>query len=173
MNNIFIINSLTTILDTYRSMVAFFYKKVLQTKYTNVDLAKYSINYNLLLPSSQFIIFLNENQVNAQIQAYINLCKTLITYITTNISTQNVLFFEQIQGQLNDSITQLNGVALSLLKAQYDSVFSYTVPNDMSMSNAIYLNNLNMDSYSKQAALNYDLNDLNDIKQGTILTFSR
>lgn len=172
MNN-FIINSLTTILNTYKSIIAFFYKKILQTKYTNVDLTKFTINYTLLLPSSEFIIFLNENQVNAQVQAYIDLCTALVTFITTSINTQNVLFYEQIQNKLDDSITQLNGFALSLLDAQYDSLYTYTVPYDMSMSNAMYLNDLDLDTYNLQASLNYIQADFNNIKQNTKLTFSK
>lgn len=173
MNDKFIINSLTTILNTYKSIVAFFYQKIAQTKYTNVDLKKFNIDYALLLPSSQFIIFLNENQVNAQMQAYIDLCNTLITYITTNLATQNVLFFEQIQNQLNNSITQLNGFALSLLDAQYENLYSYTVPYDMSMSNVLYLNDINLNTYNLQASLNYTLTDFNNIHQNTVLTLSK
>ena len=73
MNN-YIINALTIILDTYQSILAFFYQKILQNSFINNDLTTYDINYNLLLPSSQYLTFLTTGQVNAQMQAYINLC---------------------------------------------------------------------------------------------------
>jgi hypothetical protein len=168
-----IIDSLTNILNTYKSITAFFYKKIAQNKYTNVDLSKFNIDYNLLLPASEFIIFLNENQVNAQMQSYIDMCNILIDYIVKNVQTQNIIFYESIQNQLENSITQLNNFALSLLEARYESIYSYTVEYDMSFSQALYLNEINLDEYDQQATLNYDLKDFNNLIEGMIITLSR
>jgi len=59
MNNNQIVNSLNIIIATYQSICAFFYQKIIQTDFTNNKLSVYPINYTLLLPSSQFIINLN------------------------------------------------------------------------------------------------------------------
>jgi hypothetical protein len=170
--NITVINSLTLILSTYQSIVAYFYQRIPQNKYTNNILATYAINYELLLPSSEYIFRLNQNQVNAQIQSYIDLCNALMDYINTNVNTQTILFYQQIQNQLNDSITQLNGFAVSLLDAEYQSLRVYTVPYDMSLSTALYINNINLDTYDLQTKLNAELADFNNLKTNTKLILS-
>jgi hypothetical protein len=172
MNN-FIISSLQTILATYNSMTAYFYQKIPQTKYTNNSLANFQINYTLLLPASQFQKEINLNQVNAQMQAYITLCNALIIYITTNVEFQTNLFYEQIQNQLNTSITQINGFAISLLEAATINIFNFTVPNDMGLTNAMQLNGLDMNTYPLQASLNYNLADFNNIIRDTTIILSK
>lgn len=171
--NTYIVDSLNNILLTYQSIVAFFYQRIIQTQYTNNSLAVYVIDYNLLLPSSQYIFDLNENQVNAQVQEYINICNVLIIYINTNVNTQVNLFYEQIKNTLDNSITQLNGFSLTLLKAQYKSIFVYNVPYSMSLSNVLFLNNINVNTYPVQARLNAELSDFNNILQNTPVTLSR
>lgn len=172
-NNIFIYNSLQNIQAVYESITAFFYQSINQTQYTNNTLNTYEIDYSLLLPSSQFVSNLNENQVNAQLQSYIDLCDELIYYITTTVSTQTNLFLEGIQNTLNLSVSNLNGFALSLLKAQYDIIFTYTPPSDMGMTSVLYINQISLDSYEQQVQLNLGIPDFNNIKQGTPLTLSR
>lgn len=181
--NLYIINTLTVILNTYVSIVTFFYQRIPQTQYTNTALSNATpqylnglqvsgIDYNLLLPSSQYILRLNQNQVNAQMQSYIDACNALIDYINTNVNTQTILFYQQIQNQLNDSITQLNGFAVSLLDAQYSTLFVYTVPYPMAMSTALYLNNISLDTYNLQAQLNAELADFNNLIVNTKLILS-
>lgn len=172
MNN-YIVTALTGILNTYQSIVAYFYQRIIQVQYTNNVLATYVINYNLLLPSSEFVFNLNENQVNAQIQTYINECNALIAYINLNPTTQTTLLYEQIQNILNDSITQLNGFSISLLQAKYNSIFSYTIPYNMSMTNALFLNNISLDTSALQISLNYGIQDFNNILQNSVITLSR
>jgi len=172
MNN-FIITSLITINNTYQSIVAFFYQNISQTQYVNNDLATYTIDYTLLLPASQYANNLNVNQVNAQVQEYINLCNTLITYITTNLSTQTIMIYEQIQNTLNNSIVQLNGFSSGLLEAEYQNLFTYVVPYSMSLSNALFLNNISLDTYYTQIQLNNTIDDFNNIIQNTTLSLSR
>ncbi len=172
MNNNQIVNSLNIIIATYQSICAFFYQKIIQTDFTNNKLSVYPINYTLLLPSSQFIINLNNAQVNAQMQTYINLCNVLITSLTLSVNTQTNLFYEQIQNILNISISQLNGFAINLLDAQYNSLFTYKVPYDMSLLEALYLNNINYNTYTLQATLNYNLQDFNNLSQNIIITLS-
>jgi hypothetical protein len=173
MNNTFIIDSLTIILNTYLSMRAYFYQRINQTVYTNQALGKYVIDYTLLLPSSEFIFNLNESQVNAQIQEYIDICNVLVDYLTTNVTTQTNLFFENIQNQLNYSITQINGFSVALLRAEYANLFTYTVPYDMSLSVAMYLNNINFNTYNFQVQLNATLGDLNNIRQNVKMVLSK
>jgi hypothetical protein len=173
MNTTAIINSLTIILNTYLSMRAYFYQRINQTVYTNQELNKYVIDYTLLLPASEFIFNLNESQVNAQIQEYIDLCSAFEADLMANVETQTNLFFENIQNQLNYSITQINGFAISLLKAEYANLFVYTTPYDMSLTVAMYLNNLDFTTYNKQVQLNAILSDFNNIRQNTRLIFSK
>src|ERR1700761_7392764 len=135
-----IINSLSIITATYQSIISFFYQKIIQKAFTNNQLAVYKINYSLLLPGSQFITTINEAQVNAQMQAYVNLCEALTILITTTVNTQTNLFYEQIQNILQNSIAQLNGFSVSLLNAQYLSLFKYEIPYNMGMTEALFLN---------------------------------
>jgi ribonuclease PH len=171
--NIQISNQLTVILSTYESITAFFYQKILQTTYTNNQLAVYNVDYTLLLPSSEFIVNLNAAQVNAQMQAYIDLCNVLVLEITTNINTQTTLFYEQIQNTLNTSIAQLNGFSIALLDAQYKSLFQYKLPYSMGMIEALWLNNIDLSTYPLQARLNYNVQDFNNLLQNTIIVLSR
>lgn len=171
MNN-YISTTLSNILATFQSISAFFYQRIDQSVYTNNSLATYVVNYSLLLPSSKFILILNENQVNAQIQAYINLCNVLNQYLTSDLTVQLNLQFERIQNQLNSSIAQLNGFSISLLKAQYQNLLKYTVPYNMSLSQAIYLNNIPLTSYPQQVTLNGGVADFNNLQQNTIITLS-
>lgn len=169
----YIRNSLNVILQTYQNIVAFFYQTIDQNKYNNNTLATFHVDFDFLLPGSQFIVILNENQVNAQIQAYVNLCNVLIAFITTNVNTQINLYFESIQNTLTLSISNLNGFALSLLKAQYDTLIIYTTPNTTSMSNIMFINKLDLATWPVQIRLNKTLPDFNNIKQGTLVTLSR
>ena len=172
MNN-YIIDALTVIQNTYNSILAYFYQRIAQTQFTNNNLATYAIDYTLLLPSSEFIFNLNSSQVSAQMQAYINLCNLLVTYITTNTNTQTTLFYEQIQNTLNTTITALNTFSISLLEAEYASILTYTVPYNMSMTNALFLNNISLDNWQKQVKLNPAIIDFNNILQNTQLNLLR
>jgi len=168
-----IVSLLQNILNTYQSMEAFFYQKIMQTQYTNNSLSTYQINYLLLLPSSQFITLLNEAQVNAQLQYYVNLCDQCVVYITTTLGLQSNLIYEKIQGQLDYSIAQISGFASSLLTAQYNQLFTYTIPYTMSMTTAMYQNNLNLDNWLTQIRLNPTITDFHSLRPGTQITFSR
>ncbi len=171
--NIQLSKEITTILSTYQSIAAFFYQKILQTRYTNNTLAVYKVDYTLLLPSSEFIVNLNAAQVNAQVQAYINECNVVSLQITTNINTQTTLFYEQIQNTLNTSITQLNGFSLALLDAQYDTLLQYKIPYTMGMIEALWLNNIDFSTYSLQASLNYNVQDFNNLLQDSTIILSK
>ena len=172
MNNI-IVNQLTLILNTYQSIVAFFYQRIAQTSFTNNNLATYTIDYSLLLPSSQYITILNAAQCNAQMQAYIDLCNLLTEYITNNVNTQTNLYFEQIQNTLDSSISQLNGFTEQLLNAQYFQLFTYKIPYNMSLLTAIYNNSIDLDTYALQASLNYGVQDFNNLQQGQNIILNR
>lgn len=172
-NNIFISNSLKKIRATYNSITAFFYQRIDQNKYSNTQLQTYKVDYSLLLPSSKYIDIINENQVNAQVQAYIDLCAELTYYITNTVSTQTNLYLENIQNILDSSISNLNGFALSLLKAQYDTLFVFVPSIDMSMTSVLYTNQISLDTYAKQVRLNLAIPDFNNIRQGTPLTLSK
>lgn len=154
-------------------MIAFFYQHIIQTKFVNNNLATYSIDYTLLIPSSQFLTNLNAAQVNTQIQSYIDLCTVLITYITTTDTTEVYYTYKQIQNILNNSISQINGFATSLLEAQYNAILIYTVPYNMSMTNVLFLNNISLDTYTTQIALNTSITDFNNIYQNTRLNILR
>jgi len=168
-----IISKLDLILSTYKSIVAFFYKKIFQKLFTNSQLNVYNIDYTLLLPSSKYILYLNAAQVTAQMQAYINLCNLFTAELNVSVNTQTSLFFEQIQNILNNSIAQLNGFSTSLLDAQYNTLFTYTLPYSMGLTEVLHKNNIDLDTYPIQASLNYDLKDLNNILQGNTITLSR
>lgn len=167
--NTYIATALQIIANTYSSMLAFLYQHITQTQFTNNTLATYTIDYTLLLPSSQYLTNLNTSQVNAQVQSYIDLCTALITYIVTTDITQSNIFYEQIQNTLNNSITQLNSFATSLLEAEYASVIFYQVPYGMSLTTAMFLNTINQDSWQKQVSLNPTTLDFNNLIQGTTL----
>ena len=175
MNNLntYIIDQLIIISNTYQSISAYFYQHIIQNKFNNNLLTVYPIDYTLLLPSSEYLANLSAGQVSTQIQAYINLCNTLITYINNNTNLQSILIYEQIQNTLNISITQLNIFATGLLDASYEAVFVYNVPYRMSMTNALFLNNINIDSYKLQVELNPTILDFNNILQNTQLKLSR
>jgi len=166
-------NALNDILQTYQNIVAFFYQTIDQDKYTNNALATFVVDFDFLLPGSQFIVILNENQINAQIQSYVNQCNVLIAFITTNVNTQINLFFESIQNTLTLSISNLNGFALSLLQAQYVSLILYTTPTTTSMSNIMFINKIDLSTWPVQIRLNRMLPDFNNIKQGTLVTLSK
>ena len=173
MNNQYIIEALTLLQDLLGSMTAFFYQKIPQTTYTNNFLQNYEINYNLLLPSSKFIVTLNESQVNAQIQEYINACNALVIYLNLNVETQVSLEYERISNILNTSISQINGFATSLLKNFYNTLYFYVTPYDMSLSYAMYLNNIDLNNYPAQASLNNAIPDFNNIKRNTTITLTK
>lgn len=173
MTNLEIINALTIIESTYKTMRAFFYQKVIQNTYVNNQLKVYLIDYSLLLPGSQFINDLNTAQVNAQIQYYINLCNTLVLGITTTINLQQDLFYERIQVTLNDSISQINGFGIALIKAKYLTIFNYIVEYDMSFSEALYNNNISLDQYALNASLNYNIQDFNNLRQNQIIKLNK
>lgn len=168
-----IISALQTIDTTYQSMRAFFYQKIIQKTYTNNQLATYAIDYTLLLPSSKFITNLNSAQVNAQMQQYIDLCDALILAITTTVATQSNLFYERIQNVLNDSVSQMNGFSINLLNAKYITVFRYKIPYNMSLAEALFLNNISLDEYALQASLNYNVQDFNNLLQNTEISLSK
>lgn len=171
--NIYVTTSLKNILATYQSIVAFLYQKVNQKQFTNTQLSVYTVDYSLLLPSSQFITNINAAQVNAQVQQYINLCDALVTYITNNVNLQLNFYYEQIQNTLNSSITQLDGFAKGLLNAQYASLLNYKVEYDMSLTMAMYINNISLDSYGTQCSLNYGISDFNNLLQNSTVTLTR
>lgn len=173
MNNYYFINALTNISNMYQSMLAFFYQSINQSQYNNNTLATYTIDYTLLLSSSKYLTNLTIAQVNTQIQAYIDECNILITYVTTNQDTQNFYIYESIQNQLNDSIVQLSGFAQNLLKAQYEQILVYTVPYTMSLSNVLYLNNISIDNANLQIKLNPLISDFNNILANTQLNLTR
>lgn len=168
----YVINSLTNIQNTYQSITAFFYQKILQTDFVNTDLANYTIDYTLLLPSSEYLEYINDGQVSAQMQSYVDLCDTLVSYINNNINLQNNILYEQIQNILDNSISQLDQFSLNLLKAQYNSLRKYPTPYNMTMSYAMYLNKISLDTWSSQISLNQTINNYNNIPAGTTLTFS-
>lgn len=169
----YIIDSLNLILNMYQSMRAYFYQKITQAQFTNNTLSTYQINYKLLLPASKLQTDLNEAQVNAQLQEYINLCGILEKYINDNVELQTNLLFEQIQNQLDQSIATINTFAASLLQAKYNNIFTYSVPYDMGLTTALFLNNISLGSYAQQAALNYNIADFSNILKGTQLTLTR
>lgn len=171
--NDYILNYMKNINATYQSIIAFFYQKIDQNQYSNSKLATYAIDYSLLLPSSEFIVHLNPSQVGAQTQTFINLCNILIKYITTNVNFQTKLPYERIQNVLANSISQLDGFANTLLSAAYQNLFNYTVPYNMGFLNILYLNNIDINTFPKQASLNYEINDYNNIKQNDIILLSR
>lgn len=171
--NNYVATQLTSISNTYQTILAFFYQTIEQTKYVNNALATYTVDYDLLLPSSVFISILTTNQVNSQIQAYVDQCDTLIEYITTTVGTQTNLFIEGIESTLQSSISNLSGFALNLLKAQYETIYIYSPVVDMSMSNILYLNNIDLDDYENQVRLNITTPDFNNIRAGTPITLSR
>ena len=168
-----LIEKLQIALNTYQSMTAYFYQKIIQSKYKNTQLAQYSVDYSLLLPSSQYLATINSAIASAQIQEYINMCQVIMTYIDSESATASSLFSQQIISQLKNSITQINGFTNSLLASQSDTLFSYAVPHDMSMSEVIFRNNLDIDSYSTQALLNQTVVDFNNLQQNTILILSK
>lgn len=173
MNTQDIIASLQNIQDTYASVRAFFYQKIIQQTYTNNTLAVYSVNYTLLLPSSKFVTNLNETQVNAQMQSYIDLCNELIVQLKTSVETQTNLFYEQIQNILDNSISSLNGFAANLLQAKYLTIFKYKIPYNMAFSEALFLNNIDLSEYSLQVSLNYDIIDFNNLLAGQEINLSK
>lgn len=166
-----ILEGLQNIKLTYQSMFAFFYQKINQTVFTNNGLKVYTIDYSLLLPSSQLLTNLNTNQVSAQMQAYVQKCEELTTLITTTLNVQNNIFYERIKNTLDNSITQISNFATSLLNAKYNNLFNYTTPYVMGFSTALYLNKIDLSTYDVQATLNYNLLDFNAIPQNTVLTF--
>lgn len=168
-----LIPMLNNIIDVYNSIVAFFYQKIYQDKYTNNYLKNYNINYDLLIAGSLFINNLNENQVNSQIQNYIDLCNEFINYTKQALELQANLIIEDIQSNLMKSIANLNGFSTSLLKAQYGLIFDYIVPYTMSMTCVIFLNKINMDSYMNQVSLNGSVSDFNSIPAKTLLKLSK
>lgn len=169
----YVVNQLEYITRMYESIRAFYYQKIKQNKFTFNNLATYDIDYNLLLPSSKYITFLNESQVNAQMQVYINLCNLLVEFINTNIITRSNLIYQNVQISLNSSIAQLNGFALILLKAQYSNIFVYTIPYNMSITSALYQNQISIDTYLLQFSLNRNIRDFNNLQQGEKITLSK
>lgn len=167
-----LIEKLQNILNTYLSIRAYFYQAIPQTIYSNSTLSTYPINYNLLLPASQFNKNLSPGEVGAQIQSYINLCNEFKALINSSSESQTSLFWSTVQNQLEDSITQLNGFAENLLNAEYEKLTKYTIPYDMGLTEAIYLNSLSMDSYAMQASLNYGLSDFNNLMKGTVVVLA-
>ena len=171
MNNLAVM--LTTIQNTYISMQAFFYQRILQNSYNNTELSNTVIDWALLLPSSRTIISLNSSQVSSQIQAYVNLCQECISYVNSTLQTQTNLQIEQIQGTLLTSVTAINNFALQLLNAQKAQLIYYTTPVDMSLSIAMGMNGINFDTYLQQVRLNSVLSDMAYIPQGKKLTLSK
>lgn len=172
MNNS-LVPMLNNIINVYNSIVAFFYQKIDQKKYTNNYLKNYNVNYDLLIAGSSFVKNLNENQVNSQLQNYVDVCNKFINYTKKALELQANLIVEDIQSTLMKSIANLNGFAISLLKAQYDFIFDYIVPYTMSMTYAMFLNKINLDSYVSQVYLNSSITDFNSIPSKTLLKLSR
>jgi hypothetical protein len=163
---------LQNIQNTYQSISAFFYKAIPQSVYVNNNLSKQSIDYSLLIPGSEFLYNLTDNQINAQIQFYVDLCNDLIVKITTNINTQTNLQLERLQVVLNTSISNLNVFALALISARNKNIIYYVVQYNMGMLKALYLNNISYDTYEQQVLLNQTVNDFNNIQKGTLLILS-
>ena len=86
---------------------------------------------------------------------------------------QTNLFYEQIQNTLNISISQLNGFALSLLESQFNNILIYYVPFNMSMTNVLFLININLNTWQQQVKLNAGIRDFNNILQNTQLNLTR
>ena len=154
-------------------MQVFFYQRITQNTYNNVSLESASIDWSLLLPASQTIVDLNASQVSSQIQAYVDLCTQCTNFIDTTLQTQTNLQIEQIQGALLSSISAINNFALQLLNAQNLQLIYYTTPYDMSLSVAMAVNGINLNTYQQQIKFNATLQDFNYIPQGTQLTFAR
>ena len=167
-----IIKQLAIILNTFLSARAYFYQSIEQSIFKNSELASYQVNYALLLPGSSLNKNVETGEVGAQVQAYIDLCQVLSIYITTTPQLQKNLFYEQIQNQLNDSITQLSGFAKSLLNAQFERMIKYKVPYTMGLTEVIFNNNLPLSSYNTQVKLNYNIQDFNNILQNTEITLT-
>lgn len=163
-------NKLNNIVNKTQSQTAFFYKKISQTIYTNNKLDNYNIDYSLLLPSSKYINNLNANQLNSQMEDFIKNCNDLTNYINNNIQIYNKIIFQQIINNLNLLISQLNNFATSLLNAN-NNIINYTTTYNMSMSEAMYNNNINLDTWQIQINYNPQILDYNNIEKDTKLIF--
>lgn len=163
-------NKLNTIVNKTKSQTAFFYQKIPQTVFNNNDLKNFNINYTLLLPSSKYINNLNNNQINSQMEDFIKNCNDLTNYINTNIQTYNKLLFQQIINNINLIISQLNNFATSLLNSN-NNIINYTTTYNMSMTEAMYNNNINLDDWQIQIKYNSHILDYNNIEQNTKLFF--
>lgn len=167
-----LVTDILTIKTTYENIRAYFFQKIKQTQYQNQDLQNYVVDYSVLLAGSQYITYINEDQANAQLQEYIALCDNLIAQLQLNVYTQINLPCEQVQNELQLSISSLSQWAKVLLKAQYANLIYFVTKYDTSMTQVLYDANVSMNTYWQQIELNRQL-DFNYIPCNTVVILDK
>lgn len=158
--------------NSYINIRAYFYQVIKQTQYQNKELDDFEVDYSLLLLGSQYITFINDDQVNAQLQEYILLCDNFIAKLQTNVYTQINLNCEQVQNQLQLSVSTLSNWGKILLQAQNENLIYFTTQYNTSLTQVLYDANVSMDTYWQQVQLNRNL-DFNNIPTNTVVLLNK
>ena len=132
-------SQLNTISLTLRNCTLLIYKLCPQNTYKNPYWDSMTIDYNYVPATMFYATILTLGQMNFIVDYYVGVVNQLLDYIHTN-SLQSILI--AVINQLNQSITAIDSFAKAMYQGSYSNVIDYTVPYNMSLNTALYLNNI-------------------------------
>lgn len=139
---------------------------------TDFYLSNVQVNLALLPSLFRYVTIFGEKEADILVSYYAHQAEALIEqYRAFGLAT---VFVEQIYN-IRQSVVILDQFAKLLLNANENSYTSYTVPNTMSLREAIWRNGLNLNTdYISTMLLNRDvLGTTNKIVAGTVLKFRK
>lgn len=161
-------NMLTTLSLTLQNCSLLIYKLCPQNTYKNPIWDSQVINYDYVPPTMIYCSTLNQSQISYIIEYYTNLTNEFFTFVEQNGLGNQVI------GTINTigiSVSNLNSFADNVFAGSSGTAIKYKVPYDMTLSTALWLNNINQ--ANSEITILYNLGLVSSfllLKAGTVIT---
>lgn len=156
--------------NIYLQTIKLLYTNLAPTGYVDYFLDSINLDLSEFPPLFSFYTFTTQNEVNSLVNFYSQQVQNFINYIRSigyEIALENKIY------QSKQSLVNVINVSKSLLNEQLSDLYEYTLPFNMSLRMALYLNNINFNNISNVTyvlSLNRTaINSTNFIPAGTVL----
>lgn len=143
------------------------YQKSIKKSLNFGDWDNFVIDYNYVPPNLQFNFYFLQSQMNTVIEFYVLQSNKLLDALAQSD-------YNNIAGNyvnlINQGISNINWLATSLWNEVNNAIINYTIPYNMSIRTALFLNNMTTDNLNLIAILNSNnIGTLNFIRAGTTI----
>lgn len=162
---------LTNLSLIFKNCSLLIYKLCPQNDYKNPLWDSKVINYKYVPPTMYYCKILNQSQISYIIEYYTNATKEFSTFVISNgLDSQLIAVINTI----SQSVSMLNIFSKGIFTGFSNSLVKYRVPKDMTLSTALWLNNISLDK--ADITILYNLGEINSfllLKKDTLITLVR